>query len=115
MTTGTIAVIFLVLAAASAISVALASAGIIKRNRWIGIRTSATLSSDDAWHRGHRAGLIPATIGGATGAVFAIAGLITAGTPGQVDFAAVMLGCSIAATLAGGVWSTIRASRSARA
>lgn len=114
MTAATIAVIFLVLAIASVASIALAANNVIRRNHIIGIRTAATLSSDDAWIRGHRAGLPPAAIGGAASAGFAIAGMIASASAPTPLLSEVLVGCSIAAILVGGVWSTVRASKFAR-
>lgn len=114
MTAATIAVIFLVLSVASVVAIALASAGVIHRNRVIGIRTTSTLSSDEAWLRGHRAGLSPAAIGGTACAAFAVAGLIASVFPSQTVLSGVLVGCSVAAILAGGIWSTVRASRFAQ-
>lgn len=107
--TSAIAVLFLILAVASVAVIALAAAGVLHRNRVVGIRTSVTLSSDDAWRRGHRAGLLPASIGSILSATFALVGLMVAGFSGTEMLAEVMVGCSIAAILVGGVWSTIRA------
>ncbi|KJL34389.1 SdpI family protein [Microbacterium azadirachtae] len=112
MTTA-VAILFLILAVLGVITIALAAAGILGRNRIIGIRTAATLSSDQAWKRAHRAGLLPAGAGASVCALFAITAIVLVETQRSEIVAEVMVGCSIAAILAGGVWSTIRASRHA--
>ncbi|KJL34305.1 SdpI family protein [Microbacterium azadirachtae] len=112
MTTA-IAILFLALAALSVITIALAAAGSLGRNRFIGIRTAATLSSDDAWKRAHRAGLLPAGVGAFICALLAVIAIVLVQTHGSEPLAEVTVGCSIAAILVGGVWSTIRASRHA--
>ncbi len=109
--TSAVAILLLILAVASVLVIGLAASGDLKRNRIIGIRTAATLSSDDAWRRGHRAGLLPAGIGAGTSAAFAVAGLVTAAAPRTDVLAQVMVACSIVAILAGGAWSTVRATR----
>lgn len=107
----TIAILFLVLAVTSVITIALAAVGRLGRNRFVGIRTATTLVSDDAWKRAHRAGLMPACVGASVCALFAVVAIVLVRTAGSEPLAKTMTGCSIVAILAGGVWSTIRASR----
>ncbi|MGH1488443.1 MAG: SdpI family protein [Acidimicrobiales bacterium] len=59
-----------------------AADGRLKKNRLAGIRTKATLSSDEAWDAAHRAGLGPSIVGGwisiATGIVPVLIGAVLA-------------------------------------
>lgn len=63
------------------------STGSLARNEAIGIRTKATLSSDDAWENGHKAALpflSMATVTGAIGAVFALLALPFFSSAGEI-------------------------------
>lgn len=64
------------------------ASGELGRNGWAGIRTKATMSSDEAWLTAHQAGLARTVIGGrilaASGAVAAVLGVVfAAGSPGR--------------------------------
>lgn len=60
----------LVLAGILLLTVGVLGAGSrLRRNRWIGIRTAATLRSDAAFAHGHRAGAVPAAAAGAVALV----------------------------------------------
>jgi hypothetical protein len=63
----------------------------LARNHWIGIRTTATLASDDAWRRGHAAASTPILVGGA-GLVVAAVAAVVAGEDNAV--VAAMIGCA---------------------
>jgi hypothetical protein len=64
-------VVLLISAVVSAASAKAAATGQLRRSKLLGIRTSATLSSDAAWQAGHQSalpwiktGVLAATIGG---------------------------------------------------
>lgn len=59
----------------------LGSRGTLRRNRWIGIRTPATLRSDASFRLAHRAGAAPL---GAAGAVAVVGGIVTVAGNGAV-------------------------------
>ena len=88
-------------------STALAAGGVLKRNNTLGIRTSATRASDGAWIRGHRAGVLPASVGCAVSSGLAIGALVVRAETASVALA----GSALAAILAGAVWSLIAANR----
>lgn len=51
--------------AALLVVAALSARGTLRRNRWVGIRTRATMASDAAWAAAHRAAAAPTAVGGA--------------------------------------------------
>lgn len=63
----------------------------LPRNFWIGIRTAATLRSDDAWRAGHAAAAVPLSVGG-IGLIVAAAAAVFAGEEHAV--VAAMAGCA---------------------
>jgi hypothetical protein len=64
----------LVLAGVVLVVVAVLGArSMLRRNRWVGVRTPATLASDAAFDAGNRAGAVPA---GAAGAIAAVGGAV---------------------------------------
>ncbi|MEG9226142.1 SdpI family protein [Aeromicrobium sp. Sec7.5] len=84
----------------------------LERNSLIGIRTRATMASDDAWHAGHRAAAGPLGVAawssgatGVTGTVLAIAGSWLAGPAVAVGYVALVVLLVVA---------TLRAARAAR-
>ena len=100
-----------------AVSVALAgliTSDRLPRNAMVGIRTPATLRSDDAWHAGHRAAAGALKTSGAAalgvtavGTIVRLAGLVVVGG-GLVLLGAVIAGVGLAV-------ATRRAVRAARA
>ena len=53
---------------------AMARAGMLSRQSWVGIRTTTTMASDDAWYAAHAAGATWVMIGGV---LMAAGGLVT--------------------------------------
>jgi len=92
-----------------ALSVVLPARGVVPRNRWLGIRTAATLRDADTWQRAHRAALVPMLT---TAAVMAVAGVIGC-LLGQWNSEPLILAIA-AAAVAGSIWSTWVAVRAAR-
>ena len=88
-------------------------AGGLARNRIAGIRTSATLSSDEAWAAGHRAGGPLMAAGGWAYVVTGVVLLVTVRQPGWL--ALVVLGLGNVALITSCVMSVVRANRAARA
>lgn len=91
----------LVLAGVVLIAVAVLGArSRLQRNRWIGVRTPATLRTDTAFRAGNRAAAVPL---GAAGVVAAVGGLVLlGGAGGAVGW--VVLAVSVVGTLGmGGV------------
>jgi hypothetical protein len=92
-----------------ALSVVLPARGVVPRNRWFGIRTTATLRDADAWQRAHRAALAPMCTTAAVMVVAGVAGCLL----GQWNSEPLLLAVAGAA-VAGSLWSTwvaVRASR----
>ncbi|MCY1696418.1 SdpI family protein [Curtobacterium sp. SL109] len=92
-----------------ALSVVLPARGVVPRNRWLGIRTAATLRDPDAWQRAHQAALVPMLT---TAAGMAVAGVIGC-LLGQWDSEPLVVAIA-AAAVAGSVWSTWIAVRAVR-
>ena len=92
-----------------ALSVVLPARGVVPRNRWLGIRTAATLRDADTWQRAHRATLVPMLT---TAAVMAVAGVIGC-LLGRWNSEPLILAIA-AAAVAGSIWSTWVAVRAAR-
>ncbi|MFE6734815.1 SdpI family protein [Microbacterium sp. NPDC057650] len=90
------------------LSVVLPARRILRRNGWLGIRTTATLASDEAWARGHRAAVLPASL---TGGI-AIVGGVVAMSLGHGRDIAVVVGIAVV-LVAGGVWIAAVARRAA--
>lgn len=91
-------------------------AGSVGRNHFLGLRTQATLSSDTAWERGHRAArpyLQASAIAGIVAVVFAGASffLLETGEIAGVLIAAIGLGAQVALIL----WATGVANSTAKA
>lgn len=89
--------------------VVLPARGIIGRNGIAGIRTRATMRSDENWTLGHRAAVVPTSIaGGAT----VVVGLVYVGL-GRADDVPAIIAC--AAILVGGAfWGVVAAARATR-
>ncbi|WZH36307.1 MAG: SdpI family protein [Microbacterium enclense] len=64
---------------------------LLPMNFWIGIRTTATLRSTEAWRLGHAAAAVPVAVGG-LGLVVASAAAVLAGEDGAIY--AAMAGCA---------------------
>ncbi|MDF2990855.1 MAG: hypothetical protein K0S37_1369 [Microbacterium sp.] len=64
---------------------------LLPMNFWIGVRTTATLRSAEAWRLGHAAAAVPMAVGG-LGLVVASAAAILAGEDGAIY--AAMAGCA---------------------
>jgi hypothetical protein len=92
-----------------ALSVALPARGAVPRNRWFGIRTTATLRDPDAWQRAHRAALVPTLT---AAAVMVVAGVVGCAL-GQWDNMPLILAIA-AGAVAGSLWSTWVAVRAVR-
>ncbi|WP_417554423.1 SdpI family protein [Microbacterium sp.] len=84
----------------------LPAVGKIPRNRFVGVRTRATLANDSAWRAGHRAATFPMSL---TGGIAIVGGIIAA-VIGFVNepFAVVILALIL---LSGAVWSSAAARR----
>ncbi|MBN9212793.1 MAG: hypothetical protein BGO45_09780 [Microbacterium sp. 71-36] len=87
-----------------------AARGTLPLNFRIGIRTSATLRSEDAWRTGHAAAAIPISVGGVGLIVAAAAALFL----GEQAIVAAMFGCAwivvwliVASTVAGKAAATV--------
>jgi len=92
-----------------ALSVVLPARGVVPRNRWLGIRTAATLRDPDTWQRAHRAALVPMLV---TAAVMAVAGVIGC-LLGQWNSEPLLLaiaGAAVAGSLCS-TWVAVRAVR----
>ncbi|MGO4489030.1 SdpI family protein [Microbacterium sp. 2RAF4] len=87
----------------------LPAVGTIPRNRFVGVRTRATLASDTAWRAGHRAAVLPMALTGGVaivgGTVLAVLGFMN--EPSVVIVLALIL-------LSGAVWSSAAARRATR-
>ena len=74
---------------------AMLNSGRITRNNAIGLRTRATLSSDEAWERGHKAGarwIAASAVGAATATVLGVVALLATGfEPNEPTNAVVIL------------------------
>lgn len=111
--TATILIAVVMLAAAIVVAVVTVRTadGRIGRNQIAGVRTTATLASDEAWHAAHRAARRPTLLGCAFSGVFALA-LVGCG-----DHAAaflVLLAASVITLTAGvgyGAWVGHRAAQ----
>jgi hypothetical protein len=81
----------------------------LPRNRWIGIRTRATLSSSAAFARAHRVAAAPATAAGTIALIGAAVLLV--GADGPVDW--IVLGVSGVGTLGLGTFAGLVGDRAA--
>ncbi|WP_182710340.1 SdpI family protein [Curtobacterium flaccumfaciens] len=102
-------VIELVAAVATILFAVLPAKGLIRRNAFIGVRTRATMRDDDAWRRGPRAAVLPATVAGATTIV---AGVVSVAL-GRLNDPAAVLVCA-APLVVGALWSIVAATRAVR-
>ena len=102
-------IVLTVSGAAVALSGVLALTGRLTRNRWAGVRTSATMRNDQAFAVGNRAAG-PAVLAG--GIVAVVCGVIALVWPGNAEAAWVLAGAAVMVVLvvAGGV----RGDRAAR-
>lgn len=66
-------VLVLIVAIAVPFAVILCAAGVVPRGAWLGIRTAATMASDEAWQAGHRAAILPVSGGGVLSVLMAMA------------------------------------------
>lgn len=92
-----------------ALSVVLPARGVVPRNRWLGIRTAATLRDAEAWQRSHRAALVPMCTTAAVMVVAGVAGYLL----GQWNSEPLIVAIA-AAAVTGSLWSTWVAIRAAR-
>jgi hypothetical protein len=89
--------------------VALPARGIIGRNGVVGIRTRATMRSDENWILGHRAAIVPTSIAGGATVVVSLVYI----TLGRADDVPAIVAC--AAILVGGAfWGVLVAGRATR-
>ncbi|MFD6699353.1 MULTISPECIES: SdpI family protein [unclassified Microbacterium] len=86
-----IAVVFPVLLLAAAIVIDLAGRGRIRRNPITGIRTPATMTSDEAWVAGDHAATGVAWIGFLVSAVAGAEAFLTSGTPSSTGVVIVII------------------------
>jgi hypothetical protein len=84
----------------------LSARGVIRRNRFVGVRTSATMRDDDSWIRGHRAAVRPTIIAAVmTGLVGGVC--VSLGEPNSVSAILMCAGVLVA----GALWSVVAAHR----
>jgi hypothetical protein len=89
--------------------VALPARGLIGRNELVGIRTRATMRSDENWILGHRAAVVPTSIAGGATVVVSLVYIAL----GRADDVAAFVAC--AAILVGGaLWGVEAARRATR-
>lgn len=89
--------------------VALPARGIIGRNGFVGIRTRATMRSDENWILGHRAAVVPTSIAGGAAVVVSLVYVAL----GRSDDVPAIIAC--AAILVGGAsWGVVAAARATR-
>ncbi|WP_378147677.1 SdpI family protein [Cnuibacter sp. UC19_7] len=103
-------VLFPLLLLLVAVLTQLAAAGVLGKNRVVGIRIGSTLRSPAAWTAGHRAAAPWTWAGFALGAVAALGALLSTGST-----AAVLAAIVVAMFVATIVMSLVSASRGARA
>jgi hypothetical protein len=96
----------IVAAVVTVIVTVLPAHGVIRRNRFVGVRTRETMRDDDSWARGHRAAIRP-TIAAAvvTGLVGGVC--LSLGEPNSV--AGIIVGATV--LVAGALWSVVAAHR----
>lgn len=84
----------------------LPAVGTISRNRFVGVRTRATLASDTAWRVGHRAAVLPMAL---TGGIAIVGGVVMAllGYANE-PFVIILLALIL---LSGAAWSSAAARR----
>ncbi|WP_180357686.1 SdpI family protein [Streptomyces sp. NP160] len=94
--------------------VARAAAGGLGRNRWVGVRTPATLSGDEPWRAGHAAARPWAAAAGGLLALAGLGALLVGATTGSAGvFATVVVGgAALAAVVL--VAGAVRADAAAR-
>jgi hypothetical protein len=86
--------------------VALPARGIIGRNGLVGIRTRATMRSDESWILGHRAAVVPTSI---AGGAMVVVGLVYVAL-GRSDDVPAIIACAV--ILVGGTfWGVVAAAR----
>ncbi|MBF4583229.1 SdpI family protein [Curtobacterium sp. VKM Ac-2865] len=92
-----------------ALSVVFPARGVVPRNRWLGIRTAATLRDAEAWQRAHRAALVPMCT---TAAVMVVAGIVGCllGQWNSEPLILAIAGAAMAGSL-GSTWVAVRAVR----
>ncbi|WIB70302.1 SdpI family protein [Curtobacterium sp. MCBD17_026] len=89
--------------------VALPARGIIGRNGLVGIRTRATMRSDESWVLGHGAAIVPTSIAGGAAVVVSLVSIAL----GRADDVPAFVAC--AAILVGGaLWGVVAAGRATR-
>lgn len=102
-------VVELIVAVTTVCATVLPASGVIGRNALVGIRIRALMHDDDAWKRGHRAAIAPASIAAAIaitlGAVFVATGRTN-------DTGSVLL-CALPIVV-GAIWGAVVAARAVR-
>ncbi|GAB3808954.1 hypothetical protein GCM10028798_35920 [Humibacter antri] len=95
------AVILTIVAIGLTVMIILCAVGVIPRNSIAGLRLPAMFASDEAWMRGHRAGIAPAVIASIVCIVVTVIGLaVPAFTGGTIIvIVALLAGLVIAAVL----------------
>jgi hypothetical protein len=86
--------------------VALPARGLIGRNGLVGIRTRATMRSDENWILGHRAAVVPTSIAGGATVVLSLVYIALDDVPAFVACAAILVG--------GALWGVEAARRATR-
>lgn len=89
---------------------AMARAGRLSRQSWVGLRTRTTMASDDAWRAAHAAGAAWVMVGGV---IMALGGMVTL-LAGSEDAAAAVALVSVAAALVPIVIGGVRGQTAAR-
>ncbi|SDC80683.1 SdpI family protein [Actinokineospora iranica] len=75
----------------------------LPRNRFGGVRTAATLRSDEAFRVGNKVAGLPTAVAGLVGVLGAVAGFLVTGTAGALTVSVVALLGLLGITLAAGV------------
>lgn len=80
--------------------------GVIRRNRFVGVRTRATMRDDESWIRGHRAAAVPTSIS----AIVTVSAGVTAVLLGMMNDVVAVLICA-AILVAGALWGAAASHR----
>lgn len=100
------AVILFVLAITLVGTTVLAAGGVVRLNRFAGIRVHYFLLSQEAWQSGHAAALLPVTLGGLIAVAGGVVALVRPGSVGVVVVAFLLLFALVA-------WGILRGDRAA--